>query len=83
MPSYLCRCNTWIDYTDIPSENSYHLVKDVDVEVEDEIVTNYASWLKATQVLCCPSCERLWIFWAGMADAPVEYLCVGVDEREG
>jgi hypothetical protein len=81
MPSYLCKCNKRIDYTSIPADPSYQLVADKDVVVQDDIVTCNATWSEATQVLRCPYCGRLWVFWDGFHKAPTEYLNVGVDTR--
>lgn len=81
MPSYLCKCNKRIDYTNIPAPPSYHLVADADVEVQDDIVTNNATWSKAIQVLRCHYCDRMWIFWDGFHNSPTEYVNAGVDTR--
>ena len=81
MPSYLCKCNKRIDYTTIPAESSYHLLADEDVEIEEDIVTRNAAWSRAVQVLRCPNCDRLWVFWDGFHEAPTEYFNAGQDTR--
>ncbi len=82
MPSYLCKCLTRIDYTEIPASSSYHLVADAAAQVDEDLITYNATWTESTEVLRCPSCHRLWVFWDGMGQAPSEYLLVGVDDRE-
>lgn len=82
MPSYLCKCQHRIDYSEIPAEASYHLVADLDAEVDDDLVTYNATWTAAAEVLRCPSCGRLWVFWNGMNQAPTEYELRGVDDRQ-
>ena len=81
MPSYLCKCKTRIDYTQIPATCSYHLVEDAAAEVQHDLITYNASWNESTEVLRCPSCGRLWVFWDGMSNAPTEYKCEGLDNR--
>lgn len=81
MPSYLCKCDRRIDYTEIPAPTSYHLVHDEDVEVDEDIVTRHATWTEAVQVLRCPFCDRLWVFWQGFGNSPTEYVNAGVDRR--
>ncbi|GMU25073.1 MAG: hypothetical protein AMXMBFR13_51440 [Phycisphaerae bacterium] len=81
MPSYLCKCSKRIDYTKIPADASYHLVADEDVDILEDIVTHTAQWQKGIQVLRCPQCDRLWVFWQGFGSAPTEYVNAGIDER--
>lgn len=82
MPSYLCRCQKRIDYTEIPAASSYYLVADEAAEVQDDLVTYVANWTESTNVLRCPSCDRLWVFWNGMGGVPTEYESRGLDERD-
>ena len=81
MPSYLCKCQTRIDYTEIPADASYHLVADSAAEVDDDLTTYNATWSQSTEVLRCLTCDRLWVFWSGMNQPPTEYQCLGVDKR--
>lgn len=81
MPSYRCNCDKWISYTSIPADPSYHLVAEKDVVVQDDIDTCNATWSESKQVLRCPYCDRLWVFWDGFHNAPTEYVSAGVDTR--
>ena len=81
MPSYLCRCQTWINYTNIPAECSYHLIQDAAAEVQDDLLTYTFDMKDSSEVLRCPTCDRLWVFWNGMGRDPTEYECKGLDER--
>jgi len=80
MPSYLCKCNTRIDYTEIPAAASYHLVEDGAAEVQEDL-THKVSWTESTEALRCPACDRFWVFWSGMSQAPTEYESKGIDDR--
>jgi hypothetical protein len=79
MPSYLCKCDARIDYTAIPAPCSYFLIEDRAADVEQDLITWRTE--NALNVLKCPDCGRLWIFWDGMQNAPTEYRYVGVDPR--
>jgi hypothetical protein len=81
MPGYLCKCDVRMDYTEIPAACSYYLVEDAAVDIQEDITTHQAAWTDLKNVLRCPACGRLWIFWNGMALAPTEYECRGVDDR--
>jgi hypothetical protein len=69
-----------MDYTTIPAEASYELINDLDIDA-DEQLNGIAKWSKSVQVLRCSQCDRLWVFWQGMSEAPTEYLSQGVDIR--
>lgn len=81
MPSYLCKCGTRIDYTDIPAAASYKVIGDADVDVDDELDMSFRSD-RSKEALLCANCGRFWIFWNGFHNPPTEYMDCGVDSRD-
>ncbi len=81
MSSYLCKCDTRMDFTNIPADCSYHLVSDIAAEVQNDLLTYTFDINDSSEVLKCPSCGRLWVFLNGMAYAPTEYEYKGIDQR--
>jgi hypothetical protein len=73
MPSLMCKCSKRISYGEIPCQDEWLLVSDVEFDRFTGQVDAEAIYGAATSLLKCPSCERLWVFWNGFQSPPFEY----------
>ncbi|MGI2032187.1 hypothetical protein ACRQ1B_07305 [Rhizobium panacihumi] len=73
MPSIACKCGERLRYGDIPNPIEWLLIADTDFDEVTGPVDAESLYQKATHMLKCPSCRRLWVYWDGFREAPTCY----------
>jgi hypothetical protein len=78
MATWLCACGTTIRSSgDIPNPIQWMLMSDQDFGAFTGLVRAEDVYTNMTLAFRCPTCDRLYIFWRGMADDPVVYAPEG------
>ena len=74
MAKFLCVCGTVIRTSgNIPNENQWQLMSDVDFDSFQGMVDVEAIYLACTVVFRCPVSDHLWIYWNGFDQPPQLY----------
>lgn len=58
MPKFICKCSNIINCSNIPNENEYHLISDVEVDGYGKQVNLVEFTLNSTMVLSCRNPRR-------------------------
>lgn len=62
MPYINCRCGNKIDYSNIPCENKFLVISDVDCDHYQGLIDAEKLYIEMIDVYKCPNCSRLWIY---------------------
>jgi hypothetical protein len=66
MPKVLCSCDNVINCSEIPCEDEYLLISEVEYDKLPHPLDSGELVKLATLVVRCPSCQRLIVFWDGL-----------------
>lgn len=77
MQKLTCRCGEVLRYGMIPCPIEWLMISDQrfdEITVSDVRLDTSEMSNAMARLLRCPSCGRLWVFWSGYDDEPVEYV---------
>jgi hypothetical protein len=74
MPSILCRCGEALRYGEIPNPIEWLAISDTQYGGRSGNVDAEQLYRSMRNLLKCPACGRLWIYWNGFASPPAVYL---------
>jgi len=74
MPKIICSCQEILSYSEIPCPIEYKFISDCDYDQYQEMINAEDLYLHMKSFLKCPKCDRLWIFWNGYTNPPMEYV---------
>ena len=80
MPKLLCKCNTVINYSHIPSLDEWLLISDTEYDHFFGEVDSEELYRRFVHMLKCPTCERLRIFWEGFENPEKVYVVESASE---
>jgi hypothetical protein len=81
MPGLDCKCGHRIAYGEIPCEDEWLFISDVDFDKISGMVNSEELYRSMHSFLKCPVCGRLWVFWNGYKEPAEEYLPGSVVDR--
>ena len=73
MPSMTCKCGQKISFGQIPCPDEWLLVSDVQFNDFGGNVDSEELYRAFHSMFRCPQCDRLWVYWDGLAGVPKEY----------
>ncbi|GGJ30428.1 hypothetical protein [Paenibacillus hunanensis] len=76
MPKLLCTCNNILNLQDIPCKVQYNFISDVDYDKYHDNINAEELYQEMKIFVECDKCGRLWFFWNGFDEEPLEYLPV-------
>jgi len=74
MPSITCGCGEILRYGEIPCQNEWLLISDVEFDKFSGKVEAEEVYQAMKSLIKCPSCGAVWIFWNGFQVEPQEYV---------
>ena len=74
MPKIICTCKNILSYSEIPCSIEYKFISDYDYDKYQGMIDAESLYQQMNSFLKCPQCERLWIFWNGYNNPPIEYM---------
>jgi hypothetical protein len=77
MPKLQCNCGEILRYGEIPNPIEWLLISDVDFDKFAGMVDSEQIYVSAKNLLRCPKCLRIWIFWNGFSESPQSFLLEG------
>jgi hypothetical protein len=73
MPAIRCRCGESLRYGEIPNPIEWLLIADQEYDKYQGAIDAEALYQAMRNMLKCPKCARLWVFWDGFGSSPVSY----------
>ena len=77
MPKHVCTCGQTINLGNIPNDDEYLFISDVEYSEFAGNIESETLYRKFAHFLVCPACERLVVFWQGFGKDPVTYAKQG------
>ncbi len=76
MPKMNCKCGNIFNLQQIPCKIQYNFISDVDYDKYHETIDSEELYQDMKMFFQCDHCGRLWVFWNGFEEEPVEYVRV-------
>ena len=74
MAKYLCDCGEVIRTSgDIPNPIEWLLISATKYDFFQDQIDSNALFQEMTSLFRCPTCDSLWVFWAGFGGPPTVY----------
>lgn len=73
MPSIKCKCGEKLGYGAIPNPIEWLIISDSTYDTYAGKIDSEKLYQEMKNILKCPMCSRLWIFWDGFDAPPVSY----------
>lgn len=76
MPKFKCECGDILSYSEIPCKIEYKFISDLDYDRYEGEIDAEELYGQMRSFIKCEKCNRLWIFWNGFGNEPLEYIQV-------
>ncbi len=74
MAGFRCTCSEVIKTNLIPNPNEWLIISDNEFDSYQGVIDAESLYTKMKSMIVCGKCGRLWVFWNGFSESPVEYL---------